>query len=634
MKRILSFALIVSMVMGIVLPVSGFWKRTTLAAETAFEEVEVVEMRTSCSETFLQKDGSYKTVLYSYEKYYRSETQDYIPIDDSIIPTSYSEGGTTYSYTNASDDYQVYFAEIETPKVLIKSRGKSLSFVISESGFSSAIANNNSGDAFSGINLDGNNIIKFSDSRNLIDYYYESDHRMVKEYIVLREKASGGRFSFLVSCDGCDLVDREGVPCLEDTVTHEEYFRFGELFAVDSNGSRCEGFNYNIDENSDGTYSVSFEVPQNYLCDQSRAYPVLIDPSVLLSGSSSTYDTCVDQQYPTSNYYLAESLWTGGQFGNNAMRTLIKFDLPSSISASQLTRATLRLRKREHSSPSITANRITSSWSSSTATWNNQPGYTIAECSDVCTAEGSDWYSMEVTSIVHSWLNGTHNNYGFLLREQSESSSTQKTKFYSSDANYPNRPELVLCYVNYIGSRKYQQAPYDPVLSIPQANCMGYALEYKMNLDKTALEMSNNDVIGMNTEEILNYVQTKIEAWMTNHVLTPNFGALSSYDSSINTASPGWYRVVVRVGLDDCIITNNIFDVGERFDYHWRYQTTSGYGLWADKPGNLSSIKRLGTNGLDPAASYWYSMVMVYTSTPRYYQIKDLRTVTDWEEEQ
>ena len=149
MKRILSFALIVSMVMGIVLPVSGFWKRTTLAAETAFEEVEVVEMRTSCSETFLQKDGSYKTVLYSYEKYYRSETQDYIPIDDSIIPTSYSEGGTTYSYTNASDDYQVSFAEIETPKVLIKSRGKSLSFVISEGGFSSAIANSNSGDAFS-----------------------------------------------------------------------------------------------------------------------------------------------------------------------------------------------------------------------------------------------------------------------------------------------------------------------------------------------------------------------------------------------------------------------------------------------------------------------------------------------------
>lgn len=47
------------------------------------------------------------------------------------------------------------------------------------------------------------------------------------------------------------------------------------------------------------------------------------------------------------------------------------------------------------------------------------------------------------------WLAGTYSNYGFLLKEPSETNSSQKTKFYSSDAPSPNKPELVIEYTNY-----------------------------------------------------------------------------------------------------------------------------------------------------------------------------------------
>ena len=48
--------------------------------------------------------------------------------------------------------------------------------------------------------------------------------------------------------------------------------------------------------------------------------------------------------------------------------------------------------------------------------------------------------------MVKSWMNGTYVNNGFILKEPSETNSSQKTKFYSSDAPSPNKPELVINY--------------------------------------------------------------------------------------------------------------------------------------------------------------------------------------------
>ena len=50
--------------------------------------------------------------------------------------------------------------------------------------------------------------------------------------------------------------------------------------------------------------------------------------------------------------------------------------------------------------------------------------------------------------MVKNWRIGTYPNYGFVLKEPSETTSTQKTKFYSSDAPSPNKPELVINYTN------------------------------------------------------------------------------------------------------------------------------------------------------------------------------------------
>ena len=120
--------------------------------------------------------------------------------------------------------------------------------------------------------------------------------------------------------------------------------------------------------------------------------------------------------------------------------------MPSNITAAQVTSATLRIKKREHKTPTIKAYRVTSSWSSSSVTWNNKPSYTTANGTGTITLDTGSWYKLDTTTLVKYWLAGTYSNYGFLLKEPSETSSSQKTKFYSSDAPSPNKPELIIEY--------------------------------------------------------------------------------------------------------------------------------------------------------------------------------------------
>jgi len=210
----------------------------------------------------------------------------------------------------------------------------------------------------------------------------------------------------------------------------------------DAEGSRSDDVSANLSQGKN-SYTLTVTADPDFL--ENAAYPVIIDPTTMVTGTSSTVDTCVDEQYPTSNYHSSENLWTGGKTGTNRMRTFIKFTMPSGISASNVTSSHLRIKRREHQVPTIQAYRVTNAWTASAITWNNAPGFDSAGySSNTAQADGGAWYAMNVTTFVKNWLNGYRTNYGFCLKEPSETNSSQKTKFYSSNAPSPNKPELVI----------------------------------------------------------------------------------------------------------------------------------------------------------------------------------------------
>lgn len=73
-------------------------------------------------------------------------------------------------------------------------------------------------------------------------------------------------------------------------------FEFGSLFAVDSAGSYTEALRYEIAEKDKNSTLVKVVLDVSYLKDESRMFPILIDPSIMVTGASKTYDTYVSSK--------------------------------------------------------------------------------------------------------------------------------------------------------------------------------------------------------------------------------------------------------------------------------------------------------------------------------------------------
>ncbi len=161
---------------------------------------------------------------------------------------------------------------------------------------------------------------------------------------------------------------------------------------------------------------------------------------------------------------------------------------------------------------------------------------------------------------------------------------------------------------------------------------MGYALEIGQDLNAVALDIHKEKMVGMNLAKILTYIDAKCVTWMENHLGSSAYGSINTYNSDINTSSPGWFRTVLRVGfIDDN--GNGILDSLETVDCHWWYQTNEDNGIWADKHGTSGpSTKEVGSAGIDPATITWSVEVPIegtlyYSSIGKYYQIKDIRSI-------
>ena len=314
-------------------------------------------------------------------------------------------------------------------------------------------------------------------------------------------------------------------------------------------------------------------MPETYLDDAKRVYPVVVDPSIMISGAADTFDSYVSSRYPDTNYYLSTYVRTGRDDPYYTRRTYMKFNLPS-LTASKVTSAYLRINKYSGATPEVAAYRVMGSWSSSTITWNNKPGYSTSYPSTYASNDSGTWWRMYCTTMVRYWLGGTYTNYGFLLKDHVESGTTQWTTFYSSDAPSPNKPELHIEYV-YCGTRAYESA------NGPSQNCMGYALDLLDFLNYIDLGMTDAGIDNCNTtSEWLSYTQSKSQTWMASH---KPYNSLASYLSDIGTSQ---YRVVLRVGWVD---TNGDGELDwnsywyDDVDYHWWYQTgyrTMGAEAW------------------------------------------------------
>ena len=280
----------------------------------------------------------------------------------------------------------------------------------------------------------------------------------IKENIILNKKPSTNKFSYELICSGMvPSIPEVGGVLFNDKETGKEKGAILVPYMTDSseNGAYSEDLHYSLEEidKSKDKYKLTLTVSKEYLNDESRVYPVIIDPTYTAAAPNGAKDVYIESGYPTSNFYVStiRKMPIGYGSTDKVCRTLMKFqELNAKISKNYVTSATLKLYELSNGSPfsTVEVHKNVSTWALGEVTWNKRPQWTSTVYASKKLSNASGAQSLNITKLVQEWARGTQANWGILLKASVESSGTKNYNSFhgTRSSTAAKRPTLTVNY--------------------------------------------------------------------------------------------------------------------------------------------------------------------------------------------
>lgn len=395
---------------------------------------ELSGLRTEKSKTYLDSETR-EYVLEEYtEPIHYKKGKKWENINNNIVEVD-AGSDDDLSYGNQANKYQVKFAKKNKDNRTIRIHYKDKQIDYGLVGAESVKGEFKSNKAtYKGV----------FDQTDLVFY---ADNTSVKEDLVLHEKPKQERYTYEFKLKevhakqeksgNITFVDKEG----------KNFFTLTKPFMYDSKEDVSHDVGMTLREENGKTY-VDITPNQEWLNDASRSYPVFIDPSVIIQ-EGTTEDAFISSTYPTSNYAQDPSLITGNQVYYGTTRSLLKFNLKNLLSGANITSANFKINSHSNvngfdHSAGVGLYPINKAWDSETVTWNNQP--TIDAQTSSLNVTTDNEYTFFITNLIKEWYGGTKPNYGFMLKNTTE---TVNRKMFRS-SNYATdplkKPKLTVVY--------------------------------------------------------------------------------------------------------------------------------------------------------------------------------------------
>jgi len=426
------------------------------------KEIELKNLRQRREKHFLQENGEIIAVMYNDDIHFKKNGK-YEEIDNTIIKEN-------EYYTNTNNEYKVYFKD-NSSKELMK------------------IEEDNH---YLEINLlDSNNVpikkeenvsrltdsVKYENILNGIDLEYKVLPTKVKENIIINSKDSVvDTLNFLVNTDLDLVVNKDkSISAVKDNKT---IFTIEAPYMIDFNGNINNKLYYVLAKYNN-QYILNLNLDLEWL--KNAAYPVVIDPTISNKGQNCpVYDTYIYPGDDSVDRNGQDILKAGVERINGqdrVNRTLIKFDLPTIGTGSQVTSAYLQLvgygeKTETQLGDVVSIHRVTKDWTESSAKWSTMhdkfdsriEGHFNSIRSFLLHVGIFEYELMpkicgsDITSLVKKWYADTP-NYGILLKQHKEVyTSGIIPAFYSKDNQITGvtpQPVLVVSYRNQNGMEEY-----------------------------------------------------------------------------------------------------------------------------------------------------------------------------------
>ncbi|WP_338754957.1 DNRLRE domain-containing protein [Bacillus sp. FJAT-52991] len=334
------------------------------------------------------------------------------------------------------------------------------------------------------------NSVTYQEAFDDTDLTYTVGNQKVKEDILLKEKPQPDEvisYSFAIDLKGLTYqVEEDGRVLFKDKKTKKPLYYLEKPYMYDS--FTPEGFvsfsdtsipegatSYDVDMNirKKGHQLLVDIIPdQKWILDDSRVYPVTIDPTIAkYQPVTELIDTNIRSASPTQTGGADLELGAGlhkNSTTTNVIRSLLKFDIPDFPAGVRVLDAELNLWASSvwNDTPvQLDLYPMASDWQENYATWNRRTS------SALWTTNGGDYhptkfssqnvgalgstlednhYKWSITpSYMEQILASPNQSLGFLLKSASEGTASYK-KFYSGDnLNYAGySPLLTITYVS------------------------------------------------------------------------------------------------------------------------------------------------------------------------------------------
>lgn len=328
--------------------------------------------------------------------------------------------------------------------------------------------------------------LRYDDVYDNTDIVYDMVSNQVKESIVMNQYSPG-------LCGYSHLLDVGSmVPVLTESGEIQLYDETGRTlvmvmpapYLVDTAGEYC--YDVTVGLRQDGeSYVLSYILPQTWLTEEERQWPVVLDPIVKANTTQANIQDVSVYENGSSITHTSGVLDVGHNEKYGIMRAFLKYlDLPALTSADVVVKATVTLCTANPYTTSrvIEAHKVLNVWSQTDISWENHPDFDET-AEDYIVASAADYYTWDITDIVRGWYDGE--NTGLMFKavssiENTTSTDSYRTQFYSEDYSYypTYLPTLYIYFRNNNGLESY----WDYTSSSAGRAGTGYINNYTGNL--------------------------------------------------------------------------------------------------------------------------------------------------------
>ena len=567
------------------------------------KETELINLRGKREKHFLQENGDIIAKIYDDDvNFYNNGI--YEEIDNNLIKEN------DYYY-NKNNSYKIMFKE--------KSNDIFMKYIFKEHFLNFEIINGNETPII--ISKSDNQFAQQVSYNNIftnIDFVYDILPSNIKENIFINDpSALDKKICFKITSD-LNLSLNE-----DNSINVGNILNLEKPYIVDSDGKK---YNYVVNylTKEKNYYLLELKIDIDLILKEELKFPIAIDPTITNYGeNNSVYDTYIYPGDTNDIRYDKEYLKVGVDSNGKTNRTLIKFDLPTIGTGSQIIEAELDLRgypdfTQSYASDIVTIHRITEAWTESGANWNNMNDKYDSRV-EAAFESSRDYYydgntmilalnGDDLTNLVKKWYS-MYPNYGLMLKTADETFHQSVIPMFFSKNNSVSggnpKPLLIIRYRNQNGLEEYMD--YKEVMfnnGKAFINSYNGNLTTKFNLGKTihgkapvGLELiyNTNDVIlnndlGYGKGYKLNYQQTVKPVTIDGK----NYLEYVDEDGTIHYFINNNGTYVDEDGLNLSITqSSNIYTLKYSTNYIKRFEITNNIGHLVeieDPDGNIISI--------------------------------------------